>query len=162
MRVAPDPFLQEPLHGCCTVPTHGHSGAPDRPPTAPPANRRRWPLVAAALVLAAAVVLPLVGGRWSNPSGAAAVAGVAAPADSLTATSVPGTQRVVLDVSGMVCTSCERTVMAMLARTPGVVRADVSVARREAIILYYPARTTPGALITVVKGLGYRAVVRPG
>lgn len=118
--------------------------------------------MAAALVLAAAVTMPFAVTRWpGGPREGASVAGAELPLDSLAAAAnVPGAQRVVLDVSGMFCTSCERTVTAMLARTPGVVRADVSVARREAIILYDPARTTPAALITVIKGLGYRAAVR--
>lgn len=137
--------------------------APELPDAPPPTATRRWPLVAAALVLAAAVTVPLVVSRWpGGPSGGASVASAEMRLDSMAAAaSVPGAQRVVLDVSGMFCTSCERTVMAMLTRTPGVVGAEVSVARREAIILYDPARTTPAALITVVKGLGYRAAVRP-
>lgn len=135
---------------------------PERPDTLRPTATRRWPLVAAALVLAAAVTVPFAVSHWpGGPSGGAAVAGAELPLDSEASTAnVPGAQRVVLDVSGMFCTSCERTVTAMLTRSPGVVRADVSVARREAIILYDPARTTPAALITVIKGLGYRAAVR--
>ncbi|MGI9077112.1 MAG: heavy-metal-associated domain-containing protein [Gemmatimonadaceae bacterium] len=71
------------------------------------------------------------------------------------------TQQVVLRVKGMTCESCERTVTIMLSRTPGVIRASVSYARREATVLYDASRTAPPALIEVVKRLGYSASVKP-
>lgn len=70
------------------------------------------------------------------------------------------TQRVVLNVKGMYCASCERTVSAMLRRTPGVLRADVSVDRGEATVVYDAGRTTPTKLVAVVTTLGYDASVK--
>lgn len=69
-------------------------------------------------------------------------------------------RRVRLAVSGMACESCESSVTAMLRRTPGVLRTEVSVERNEAVIFYDPARTTPAALAKVVATLGYAATPR--
>lgn len=66
-------------------------------------------------------------------------------------------QRVALSVKGMFCESCERTVAAMLRSTPGVLRADVSVARSEAVVVYDSTRTSPASLIGVIGTLGYKA-----
>jgi len=73
---------------------------------------------------------------------------------------VADTQRVVLQVNGMYCTSCESTIATMLKRTAGVVRASVSVQRADAVIVYDPARTSPARLIDVIRSLGYTASVR--
>jgi copper chaperone CopZ len=78
-----------------------------------------------------------------------------------TATIATDAQRVALTVRGMYCESCESTVAAMLRRAPGVLSADVSVERNEAIIMYDSARTSPAKLIDVVNSLGYVAFVKP-
>ena len=70
------------------------------------------------------------------------------------------TQRVALNVQGMYCESCESTVAAMLRRTPGVFRADVSVERSEAVIVYDSVRTSPAKLVDVIATLGYSAAVK--
>jgi len=79
----------------------------------------------------------------SNPS--------TAPAD---------TQHVALSVKGMYCESCGSTVTAMLRRTPGVLRADVSVERSEALVMYDSTRTSPTTLVDVISTLGYTAALK--
>jgi copper chaperone CopZ len=69
-------------------------------------------------------------------------------------------QRVVLAVKGMYCASCEQTVVTMLRRTAGVIRADVSVQRGEATVSYDSTRTSPAQLVQIVKSLGYDAAVK--
>lgn len=69
------------------------------------------------------------------------------------------TQRTVLAVSGMYCESCERTVSAMLRRTPGVVAAEVSAPRGRATVLFDSTRTSPAKLVEVLATLGYRATI---
>ena len=70
------------------------------------------------------------------------------------------TQHVVLAVKGMYCGSCEQTVVTMLRRTAGVLRADVSVERGEAAVSYNSTRTSPVQLVQVVNRLGYEASVK--
>lgn len=89
-----------------------------------------------------------------EPGGEAGEAGEAASTPD-------GLQRTVLTVEGLYCTSCERTVAAMLTRTPGVVRAQVSAKRGEAVVLYDPARTSAPKLVAVLQRLGYRAAAKP-
>jgi len=72
----------------------------------------------------------------------------------------PNNARVVLEVSGMACTSCATTVEAMLTRTPGVTRAGVNVDSAEAVIDYDAARVAPPDLLDIVNRLGYKAVVK--
>ena len=69
-------------------------------------------------------------------------------------------QQAVLTVDGMYCESCERTVAAMLRRTPGVLEAVVSVARNEAIVTFDSTQTNTAALVEVLRRLGYRAALR--
>ena len=84
-----------------------------------------------------------------------------AAAPAALATTVAGTQRVVLAVKGMYCASCEQTVVTMLRRTAGVVQADVSVERGEAAVSYDSTRVSPTRLVEVVKSLGYDASLKP-
>lgn len=72
------------------------------------------------------------------------------------------TQRVTLAVGGMYCESCVQTITAMLRRSAGVVRADVSFARREAVVVYDAARTSPDKIADVIAALGYKATVKAG
>lgn len=69
------------------------------------------------------------------------------------------TRRTVLAVRGMYCESCAHTISAMLRRTPGVVSADVSVTRREAVVAFDAKKTSPAAIIRVIQQLGYKAAL---
>jgi DNA-binding transcriptional MerR regulator/copper chaperone CopZ len=61
-------------------------------------------------------------------------------------------------VEGMHCAGCVDTLTALLDAESGVYRADVSLERGEARVLYDPAQTDPGRLAAVIEKPGYRAV----
>lgn len=124
-----------------------------------------------AVMVGVALVLPLFSACGSTAADAGGTSADSARTSGTTAAGGAGTpltdsraggQRVVLAVQGMSCESCERTVSAMLRRTPGVLTATVSVARGEAVVTYDPARTTPADLARVVRQLGYEAAPRDG
>ena len=122
---------------------------------------RRVALVIALTVVGAPLAALAIGGCSPGTSGAAARAdSAAARAAGPEGMAPTDTQRVALNVKGMYCESCESTVAAMLRRTPGVFRADVSVERSEAVIVYDAARTSPTKLVDVIATLGYTAAVR--
>jgi copper chaperone CopZ len=68
-----------------------------------------------------------------------------------------GSARATFEIRGMACSSCAATVRAMLLRTPGVTRADISAERAEGVVEFDAARVAPAELIAVVERLGYRA-----
>ena len=110
--------------------------------------KRSWIILAVAAILV--VTLGVVAGAGSN---------------SLLVTTTPapqtqGTERAVLTVEGMACSSCAATVRAMMERTPGVARADVSLERAEAVVEFDPERVTVTDLVGVVDRMGYRAQLR--
>lgn len=79
------------------------------------------------------------------------------PPQAQAAVETRGAARAVFEIQGMACLSCAATVRAMLVRTPGVARADVSAERGEGIVEFDPAQVAPAELIAVVERLGYRA-----
>ena len=101
--------------------------------------------VACALTLASG--LP-AGGRARRPAVAAR-----------SAANIP-TERVVIAVEGMYCDSCATGIRAMLKRTSGVVSADVSYQRKEAIVDYDPDKITPDKIVETINNLGYKAKVK--
>ena len=81
---------------------------------------------------------------------------VALPALATTAK----TAHVVLTISGMYCQGCATGIQAMLERTDGVIRADVSYDDRRATIEYNPDRTTPAKIISTVRKMGYKTSIK--
>ena len=65
--------------------------------------------------------------------------------------------RVVVDIKGMSCESCEKTIRAMLLRTPGVTGATVSAKAGRAVVVYDATRTKPGTILGTINRLGYSA-----
>lgn len=138
-------------------------------PASPDRSLRRRPLpvprraalvgAATAFVLAAVAMACDTAPRRAEAS-ADSTRAAASPSASRPVGAATDTQLVVLNVKGMYCASCERTVTAMLLRTPGVLRADVSVDRGEATVVYDARRTTPTRLVAVVTTLGYDASVK--
>ena len=82
----------------------------------------------------------------------------------LVALSVAATDRqpatVTVTISGMHCGSCATGIAAMLERTDGVVKADVSYEERRATVDYDAARTSPEKIVAVIEKLGYKAAIR--
>jgi mercuric ion binding protein len=72
------------------------------------------------------------------------------------------TARVVLDIKGMYCVSCEEIIRAMLMRTAGVSRAEVSAKRNRATVTFDPTQASPAAILAAVTSLGYDARIHRG
>lgn len=73
------------------------------------------------------------------------------------AADAPRTRRVVLAVSGMYCGSCASGIKAMLKRTDGVTSAEVSYAKKEAVMDFDPSKTSTEKIIEAIANLGYTA-----
>lgn len=67
---------------------------------------------------------------------------------------------VVLAISGMHCEGCAAGITAMLKRTEGVLKANVSFEQREAVVEYEPAKTSTEKIIGAVEKMGYKAAIR--
>src|SRR5260370_16196514 len=90
-----------------------------------------------------------------------AVAGGTLRSFAVTSTSTnASTERVVIAVEGMYCDSCAAGIKAMLKRTPGVISADVSYARKEAVVDYDQEKTAPEKIVQAINNLGYKASVK--
>lgn len=64
-----------------------------------------------------------------------------------------------LQVKGMTCGHCERTVREVLEGAPGVRSARVDLAGGRAVVEYDEARTNPSELAALVAEEGYEAEV---
>src|SRR5688500_17578718 len=65
--------------------------------------------------------------------------------------------KLVIPVSGMTCAACQGRVQRTLAKTPGVVDANVNLMMGNATVAYDPAATTPDALVSAIRATGYGA-----
>lgn len=72
----------------------------------------------------------------------------------------PQPATVTLAISGMHCEGCASGITAILKRTDGVVKADVSYNEKRAVVEYDAAKTSPGKIIEAVEKLGYKATIR--
>lgn len=70
------------------------------------------------------------------------------------------TERAVFAIEGMSCTSCAKGIKAMLKRTPGVVSAEVSFERKEAVVEFNPAETSRKKIVEAINDMGYRATIK--
>lgn len=68
--------------------------------------------------------------------------------------------RVTLTLSGMHCESCATGIAAILKRTDGVLKADVSYEERRASVDYDPGKTSPEKLVESIEKLGYKAAIK--
>ena len=64
-------------------------------------------------------------------------------------------QTVNLDIGGMTCFNCARSVERKLASTPGVTKATVDLSSAKATVEYDVDLVKPEALASVVRQLGY-------
>ncbi len=72
----------------------------------------------------------------------------------------PANERVIIAVEGMHCDGCAAGIKAMLKRTAGVISADVSYERKEAVVDYDSQKTTPEKIVEAINNLGYKARVK--
>ena len=69
-------------------------------------------------------------------------------------------ERVLIAVEGMSCTSCASGIKAMLKRTPGVISAEVNFEKREADVEYDSEKTTREKIVEAITKLGYKANIK--
>ena len=70
------------------------------------------------------------------------------------------TKTVVLSVSKMTCAACPITVKKALNKVAGVEKVEISFEKREAIVTFDDAKTTPEALTKATKDAGYPSTVK--
>lgn len=63
---------------------------------------------------------------------------------------------VTLEISGMHCEGCAAGITAMLKRTEGVLKADVSYAQERAVVDFDPAKTSVEKIVETVEKMGYK------
>lgn len=66
-------------------------------------------------------------------------------------------ETIVLEVSGMTCGGCVRSVTNVLKALPGVSAAEVSLEKSQAKVTFDPALANAGALRAAVEEAGYEA-----
>ena len=69
-------------------------------------------------------------------------------------------QTVQLTVPTMDCATCPITIKAALTKVPGVSKVNVSYEKREAVIVYDDARTTPADLKKATEDVGYPSMLK--
>ena len=67
---------------------------------------------------------------------------------------------VTMAISGMHCGSCATGIAAMLKRTEGVLKADVSYEERRAVVSYDAAKTSPEKIVAAIEKMGYKAEIK--
>lgn len=68
------------------------------------------------------------------------------------------TAELTVTISGMHCGGCATGITAMLRRTEGVLKAEVSYEERRAVVAYDPAKTSPEKIVEAIEKMGYKAV----
>jgi len=68
--------------------------------------------------------------------------------------------KVTIPVTGMTCAACSARIQRVLQQTPGVQEASVNLMSGEAMIAFDGAQVDPPALVDVIRGTGYGAVLR--
>ena len=64
-----------------------------------------------------------------------------------------------LNIGGMTCGGCVKSVTRILENTQGVAKAEVSLDNKNAIIEFDPAKTNPEALIEAIADGGFDAAL---
>lgn len=69
-------------------------------------------------------------------------------------------ETLILDISGMSCGGCVKSVTRILEGVKGVASVEVSLENKSATVGYDPAQTDAGALIAAVEDGGYDAALK--
>ncbi len=88
------------------------------------------------------------------------VCGVLLSVSSSSQAETAPTSTVELEIKGMSCNSCAQTIKAELEGVEGVVKADVSFDRSNAVVQYRPAKVEPAQLVRKIRRIGYRAKIK--
>jgi copper ion binding protein len=67
------------------------------------------------------------------------------------------TQTARIEVDGMTCNGCVRSVTNAVTRVPGVQKVDVSLAGKSATVEYDPAATSAAQIVAAIAGAGFGA-----
>lgn len=70
------------------------------------------------------------------------------------------TATVELEVKGMSCDACAKTIKTELEAMEGVIKADVSFEQSNAVVQYRPSKVEPERLVRKIRQIGYRAKVK--
>ena len=81
-------------------------------------------------------------------------------AASIVSAQEPRPATVGLTISGMHCGGCAAGITAMLKRTDGVLKANVSFEEQQATVEYNAARTSPEKIREVIEKLGYKVAIK--
>lgn len=65
--------------------------------------------------------------------------------------------RQVFAVEGMSCEGCVGTVKAALSELPGVESVDVSLEKKQAVVVGSPDKVSEQAVVAAIEGAGYKA-----
>ena len=87
------------------------------------------------------------------------LAGVISAVLSASAFAAPKT--VTLEVSRMACPLCPITVRKALQKVDGVLRADVSFDKKEAVVTFDDAKTSEQELIKATRNAGFPSSIKP-
>ncbi len=69
------------------------------------------------------------------------------------------TQRVKLDIAGMTCATCVKTIEDTLSRLPGIASAQVNLATNAAFVDYSESSVMPAEMVRAIRQVGYGAAV---
>ncbi|MDZ4297772.1 MAG: mercury resistance system periplasmic binding protein MerP [Moraxellaceae bacterium] len=79
---------------------------------------------------------------------------------SLSSPVLAAIQTITLSVPSMDCPACPFTVKRAISQVNGVYEAEISYRKREAIVTFDDAKTSPEALMNATKHAGYASVVK--
>ena len=68
-------------------------------------------------------------------------------------------QTITLNIGGMTCGGCVKSVTRILEGVNGVTKAEVSLEHKNAVVEFDPALTSPAALIEAVEDGGFDAAL---
>lgn len=67
-------------------------------------------------------------------------------------------QKVVIQLSGLHCTSCSLSIDGELEELKGVISSNTSYARQQSTVIYDPKLVDQAAINTIIEKLGYTVV----
>ncbi|XP_067664088.1 copper-transporting ATPase 1-like isoform X2 [Haliotis asinina] len=76
--------------------------------------------------------------------------------------STEGLATVLINIRGMTCNSCVKTIEGKMAEHPGVKNVKVSLANQEGVFVYYFNKVTPAMLCEAVDDMGFDATAADG
>lgn len=79
----------------------------------------------------------------------------------VSANGVAAEKTVTPEVSGMVCPACPIAVKRALQKVDGVLKADVSFERKEAVVTFDDAKTNEQELLKATNNVGFPSEVKP-